>query len=174
MLGFIFRKAQATVDDAIEGAIESVVNGIIVAVPFILALAFAIAALAGWLHEMFAPVTANLILAFLFAAAGGIAAAVVHVRSAPDPIEDGADLDTRLVDEELTGSQSGFGSIGGADRETVMAALTTALPIALPVVARNWTRILPIVLALAVAAFVILRMSKPGEGTAVPAMQPAE
>lgn len=177
MLGFIFRKAQDTVDNAIDSAIGSVINGIVIAVPFILAFAFAIAALAGWLHSMFEPVTANVLLALLFAVAGGVAMAIVHVRSAPDPIEEGADFGTRLPEEEVTGTRSAFSS--STDSDALMGAAAAAAPLIptiLPFVARNWTRIVPILLAIGVAAFVLLRMSRTPEETAsaVPQMQPAE
>ncbi len=154
MLGFIFRKAQATVDSAIE----SVVNGVIISVPFILAGAFAIAALAGWLHNVFDSVTANLLLAVIFAAAGGILAAVLNRPSGEDPLEADVNLDAELPQDKIAGEASGFASFGSADRDLLMSALAAGGPVALPILARNWRRAVPLILALIAAAFVLARI----------------
>ena len=59
MFRMLFRRAQATVDRAIDGLMLRV----IVAIPFLIAAGFGTAALAIWLNREYGPETGSLILA---------------------------------------------------------------------------------------------------------------
>jgi hypothetical protein len=77
MLGSLFRRAQATVDNAID----DVVNRALVAIPFLIAAGFGTAALSMGLNREFGAETGSLILAGAFVVIGGLAALIVHSRT---------------------------------------------------------------------------------------------
>ncbi len=164
MFGMLFKRAQATVDRAIDG----LVNRAIVAIPFLVAAGFGTAALALRLNREYGPETGSLILAGGFAFLGLLAALVMRGRSEAAP-----------QGEEATEPAPGPGAtaadtaeapdLAGADRELMMAALTSAAPIAIPALVRTIGRNLPLVAAVAAAAFIISR-----DGPASSALEPGE
>lgn len=158
MFAALMNRAQATVDNAIG----QVVNRAIVAIPFILAGAFATAALAFRLVREFGPETANLILAGLFLVLGLIGAVVFRSRPAVVSAEE-------PLPEALSGSEEAKTSnipLDAPDRELLMAAFTSAAPIAVPALLRTIMRNLPLVLAILSALFVLTRPSEePAEAT---------
>ncbi|HPG89477.1 MAG TPA: hypothetical protein PLD46_07460 [Hyphomicrobium sp.] len=152
MFSALIHRAQSTVDNAIG----QVVNRAIIAIPFLVAGAFATAALAFRLVREFGPETANLMLAGMFLVLGIMSAFIFRVR----PLSEGAAHDA--VPEALADPQtvkSADSSIDGADRELLMAALTSAAPIALPALIRAILRNLPLVVAVLSALFVLTRPS---------------
>jgi hypothetical protein len=153
MLGSLFRRAQATVDNAID----HVVNRALVAIPFIIAAGFGTAALAMRLNREFGAETGSLILAGGFVIVGAIVALIVHSRTAKpvEPTAEAAETTERAAAEE---TDAGLANV---DRELLMAALTTAAPIALPGILRALMRNLPIVAAVAAAAFIMSRDTQP-------------
>lgn len=165
MFGFVFRKAQATVDSAVG----QLVNGLIMAVPFLVAFGFATAALAEWLHGLLDPMVANLVLACVFLVLGSLLA--IALRSRPNAIEEdvaAAGTDAAGTDEEKLRAHA----FTEADRELFMATASSLGPVLLPLLMRNLSKILPIVLALVAAGFVIYRtLDEPDSEAGV---QPAE
>ena len=149
MLGSLFRRAQATVDSAIE----QVVNRAIVAIPFLIAAGFGTAALSMRLNREFGAETGSLILAGGFLVLGIFTALFVYARS-DSPAEAAADA---AESAERTAEEAADPAMANVDRELLMAALTTAAPIALPGLLRALVRNLPIVAAIAAAGFVMSR-----------------
>lgn len=150
MFAALMNRAQATVDNAIGQAF----NRALIAIPFVLAGAFATAALAFRLVREFGPETANLILACIFLVVGLVCAAAFRTRPASAATIDEA------VPASLSGSeeqQSAGAPLDGPDRELLLAAATSAAPIAIPALLRAIIRNLPLVLAVLSAIFVLTR-----------------
>jgi hypothetical protein len=148
MLGFIFRKAQATVDNAIS----QLVWGLLIAVPLLVAAGFATAALSGRLQKLYEPEIANLIVAAGYAAVGLLVAAVYALRGTGQPA-------AVEVSEAVPGEAAvaAAGPFSESDRDLVLSALSTAAPFAVPPLLAAALRNLPLVLLVAVAAFVLTR-----------------
>ncbi len=166
MFRMLFRRAQATVDHAIHGLIYRA----IVAIPFLVAIGFATAALSIRLNREYGPETGSLILAAAFAVLGVIVALIVRVRlEAPTESQAAAEA---IPAEPEAAELAGDPSLAGADRELVMAAVTSALPIALPAIVRTIGRNLPLVAAVAAAALIISRDDRGSAANA--ALEPGE
>jgi type VI protein secretion system component VasK len=167
-LGFIFRKAQATVDNAIA----QLVWGLLMVVPLLVAVGFATAAAASYLHRVYEPEIANLIVAGAYAFAAALMAIIYAVRRAePAAGEEPKAQDDNAAQSEAADSDAGA-AMNAADREVMLAALTTLAPLTIRPVLTALFRNLPIVLAIAVAAFVLTRVTEiaePGES-----LSPAE
>jgi hypothetical protein len=148
MLGSLFRRAQATVDNVIDHA----VNRALVVIPFLIAAGFGTAALSMRLNREFGAETGSLILAGGFVLLGLVVALVVHLRSSKP-----ADTDETAETVDGDPEQAADPAMANVDRELLMAALTTAAPIALPGLLRAVMRNLPIVAAIAAAGFIMLR-----------------
>lgn len=160
MLGSLFRRAQATVDNAIDHA----VNRALVVIPFLIAAGFGTAALSMRLNREFGAETGSLILAGGFVLVGVVVALIVHSHSSK-PTEAAAEAAETV---ERDAEQAADPSMANVDRELLMAALTTAAPIALPGLLRAVMRNLPIVAAIAAAGFIMSRsyetdVLEPGE-----------
>lgn len=156
MFAALMNRAQATVDHAIGQAI----NRAIIAIPFLLAAAFATAALAFRLVREYGPETANLMLAGLFLVLGLFGAVIFRKRPAAVSATDDP------IPEALAGSEDAKSSnspLDAPDRELLLAAFTSAAPIAVPALLRTVIRNLPLVLAILSALFVLTR---PGEKNA--------
>jgi hypothetical protein len=160
MFGSLFRRAQATVDNAIE----HLVSRALVAIPFLIAAGFGTAALSMRLNREFGPETGSLILAAGFIVVGFVVALIVNARAAKpaEAVNDAAETVERAENE------AGDPDMAKVDRELLMAALTTAAPVALPGLLRVVMRNLPIVAAVAAAAFIMTRSTEtdvlePGE-----------
>ena len=153
MLGSLFRRAQATVDNAID----QVVNRALVAIPFLIAAGFGTAALSMRLNREFGPETGSLILAGGFVVVGLFVALIVHSQMAKpaEPAAETTESAERAADETTDPA------LANVDRELLMAALTTAAPIALPGLLRAVMRNLPIVAAVAAAGFIMSRNTQP-------------
>ena len=160
MLGSLFRKAQATVDNAID----HVVNRALVAIPFLIAAGFGIAALSMRLNREFGAETGSLILAGGFILLGAIVALIVNSRAAK-PAEAVAEATETA---ERAAEEAADPALANVDRELLMAALTTAAPIALPGLLRALLRNLLIVAAVAAAGFIMSR------STALDVMRPRD
>ncbi len=170
MFGFIVKKAQATVDNAIG----QVVNSVIVAVPLIVAGGFGTAALLRYLDRTYGTDAAYLILACGFGVISLVALLVMNAKARATPAEVGAETPTGEVEEPSTLEQ--LGTMSKTDRELLMTALTTAGPLALPGIFRVIVRNLPLILAVLAAIFV---MTRPGASDEPAAdgqadLQPAE
>lgn len=160
MLGSLFRRAQATVDNAID----HIVSRAIVAIPFLIAAGFGTAALSMRLNREFGPETGSLILAAGFVVVGLFVALIVHSRSSKptETVAEAAESTERVAEDTADAAMA------NVDRELLMAALTTAAPVALPGLLRALMRNLPIVATVAAAAFIMSRNTQsdvlePGE-----------
>jgi hypothetical protein len=161
-LGFIYRKAQATVDNAIA----QLVWGLLLVVPLLIASGFATAAGANYLYRHFEPEIANLVLAGIFLAI----AAVIAIAYAMRKPETAATEEMKAQQQaaaEAAGADEGdsrLSTFSTADRDILLAALTSAAPYAIRPVLGAAFRNLPLLLVIAVIAFVLTRPS-PAETT---------
>lgn len=155
MFGSLFRKAQATVDNAID----QFVNRAAIAVPLLVAGGFATAAASIRLHREFDAETANMILAAGFIAIALLTALLVQPRATDSAADEGVVPSATSGDPSPGGSREGGEIASDVDRELLMAALSTAGPMALPGLMRIVSRNLPLIAAVAAAAFVITRPS---------------
>jgi hypothetical protein len=168
MFGSLFRRAQATVDRAIDGLITRA----IVAIPFLIAGGFGTAALAMRLNREYGAETGSLILAGGFVGLGLLVALVVRVRSEA-PTEGETSAEETPASEPAAAASADAPDLLGADRELIMAALTSAAPIALPAIVRTVGRNLPLLAAVAAAVFIISRDGQ-GSDAAGAALEPGE
>jgi vacuolar-type H+-ATPase subunit I/STV1 len=164
-LGFLYRKAQATVDNAIA----QLVWGLLMLVPVAVAFGFATAAGAEYLHRVFEPVIANLIMAGIFLVLAALAAAGYALRKPETVASEEAKAQEQAARsahaEDDTASALPFFS--DADKEMLLSALATAAPFAVRPLLTTAFRNLPIVLLVAAVAFI---MTRPG----APNPEPAE
>lgn len=161
--GFLFRKAQATVDNAIAQLVWS----LLIAVPLLVALGYATAAISTYLHRLYEPEIADLIVAGSYAAVAAVMGIIYAVRRPNVMPTDGAEAESEATAESTTADEAPFRSMSAAEREMLMTGLMTAAPIAIRPVLGALFRNLPIVLAIAVAGFILTRTA-----SAEPGMQP--
>jgi hypothetical protein len=157
----IFQQAQATVESSIDHAIDRV----IMAVPFLVAAGFGTAALALRLVDTYGGETGALIMAGLFVLVGLVVATFQAVSRKRRPRASASVADTNSADApaagETTTSSTGFSS---SEKDLLVAALTTAAPVALPQLLRVLLRNLPLLAAIAAGIFVLTRpIASPGE-----------
>ncbi|WP_072395244.1 hypothetical protein [Hyphomicrobium sp. CS1GBMeth3] len=155
----LLRRAERSVNQVIARALERA----LVAVPLLVAAGFATAALTVKLVELYGSVTAYGVMAAIFAVIGLVTMAVVGVGTS----EPGAAEDQSSAESEQPSPAEGLID-DAADFLTpeVRSVLASLAPMALPGVIRSVGRNLPLVLILAVAAFVISRFGETGEEAA--------
>lgn len=161
MFGFIFRRAQATVDNAIN----QVVYGSVVIVPLLVAAGFGTAALAVRLNRDYPPEITCLIIAGIYAAIAVLAAGVNALRT----MRESPAADSPAAEAASAQQAEDDGLLSGGDREMLLAALSSAAPLALPAVIRTALRNLPIILAVLITAFVLSRPDSAAESQPEPA-----
>lgn len=158
MFASIFKRAQATVDSAIGQA----VNRAFIAVPFLVALGFATAALSLRVNREYGAETGNLIVSSLFVAFGLMAALAVSLRRSPAD-RPAADAEQPVSTFEASSSTVDPPALTEADRELVLAALASAAPIALPGLIRTILRNLPLTLIILIAIYILTRPDVAGQ-----------
>lgn len=154
----LFKRAEITIDSVVS----KFVMRALVAIPLIVAAGFATAALTLKLVEQYGAVTGHALMAALFAAIGLVTFAVVGFEAAPVAEQSAAQAADTATAENISSDDP-------ADLLTpeVRAFLSSAAPMALPGIARGVGRNLPLILMLALAAFVISRFADTaGEATA--------
>ena len=169
MFQAVFRRAEV----AVENAIGSIVVRLIVAVPFILAAGFGIAALWMYLSRTYGSESAAMMIGGGFLLLGILAGVVAGMRSpageAPEELQASERTDTAgqstTSDEALDMSE--------VDKDLLKAALTSIAPVAVPHVARMVVRNLPVIAALGAALFLYLR-SDESDGSTAEQVAPAE
>jgi len=166
MLQSLFRRAEATVDNAIAVALARA----LVALPFLIAAGFATAGLAGYLYRELGSETGNIVMAGLFIIVGAITAGVVAARSKAPAVERSSPP-TDSAEQKAEDANSQAALFDPMDREVVAATLAAVGPMAIPFVIRAVVRNLPLVAAVAAAGFVL---SRQGDGGGQSPMQPAE
>jgi hypothetical protein len=167
MFSMLFRRARATVDRAID----DLVHRAIVAIPFLVAAGFATAALTIRLNHEFGPEIGLLILAAGFAVIGLLTALVMRARSEMPAGGDASAEASADTSESTHAAAAEAPALSSTDRELIMAALTSAAPVALPALVRTVGRNLPLVAAVAAAAFII---SRDGPASDQAALEPGE
>lgn len=150
MFQAIVQRAQSAVDSTLA----KLMSRAAVAVPLVIGAGFGTAALTVTLTEAYGPALSYTMMAGLFVVLGGLTAAVVaangttEAEPAPSMVEDVAEVAAPLL-----------------DRDTLVALLSTAGPVALPGLLRLAARNLPLlVMAVIVAFFFFGRSLTPGEG----------
>ncbi len=168
----LFKRAESTIDSVVS----KFVMRALVAIPLIVAAGFATAALTLKLVEQYGAVTGHALMAALFAVIGLVTLAIVGFETAPA-------AEPTATEAADTASNPNAEPADPADLLTpeVRAFLSSAAPMALPGIARGVGRNLPLILMLALIAFVIARFADtageatpeavPEDGTASP---PAE
>ncbi|HEX2841809.1 hypothetical protein [Hyphomicrobium sp.] len=154
----LFKRAESTIDSVVS----KFVMRALVAIPLIVAAGFATAALTIKLVEQYGAVTGHALMAALFAMIGLVTLAVVGFESAPAAEQPNA----HAAD---TATTQNVGSEDPASLLTpeIRAFLSSAAPMALPGIARGVGRNLPLILMLALVAFVVSRfVDTAGEETA--------
>ena len=169
MFGRLFREAQSSIDTALT----QFVTKVLVSIPFGVAAVFSTIVLRRWLIVQYGADTADLALASGFAILGLIG--VLSVNSGRS--RERASSNEPKAEEAGTPSPSlapaSEQPFSETDRELLLAALTTAMPVALPTIVRNLLKNLPLVIVLASAAFVATRSGAEPNG-ASDGLQPAE
>ena len=167
--GFLFRKAQATVDNAIA----QLVWGLLIAVPLLVALGFATAASSTYLHRFYEPEIADLIVAGTYAAFAAVMGLIYLVRKPAPTINADATSEPETAEAAADAGEPPLRSFSAAEREMLLTGLMTAAPMAIRPLIGALFRNLPIVLAIAVAAFILTRTaastSEAGPSAATPA-----
>ena len=152
MFDSLLRRAQVTVDNAIDQAI----NRVIVTTPFVIAAGFGTAALTVRMTRMFGDEMGYLIVAGIFAVIGLIVAAIVSIpRSRPAEVAGEAAAPEPEADPVKAAEAERKGA--AIDSELMNTALKTMAPIALPVILRIFGRNLPLIAAILGAIFVMTR-----------------
>lgn len=150
---FLFRKAQATVDNAIA----QLVWGLLIAVPLLVALGYATAAISTYLHRLYEPEIADLIVAGSYAAVAAVMGVIYLVRNPGSQAAQANAEDNAEAETPATADEAPFRTLGAAEREMLLTGLLTAAPMAIRPLMTALFRNLPIVLAIAVAAFILTR-----------------
>jgi hypothetical protein len=142
MFQAVLQKAQ----HAVDSTVEKLLTRAAVAVPLVIAAGFGTAALTVTLTETYGPALSYTMMAGLFIAIGGITAAIMSANGtkqaeAPEPAPTMAEEVAEVAAPLL-------------DRDTLIAVLSTAGPVALPGLLRLAARNLPLlVMAVIVAIF---------------------
>ena len=156
---------------AVDSTLAKLVTRAAVAVPLVIAAGFGTAALTVTLTDAYGPALSYTIMAGLFVVLGGIVAALMpstngstqepETEEAPSVVENVAEVAAPLL-----------------DRDTLIALLTTAGPVALPGLLRIAARNLPLLVAAVIVAFFFFGRSvagdEPGAAEAATKPQPAE
>jgi hypothetical protein len=156
---------------AVDSTLAKLVTRAAVAVPLVIAAGFGTAALTVTLTDTYGPALSYTIMAGLFVVLGGIVAAVMSwdngateepkPEEAPSVVENVAEVAAPLL-----------------DRDTLIALLTTAGPVALPGMLRIAARNLPLLVAAVIVAFFFFGRSvagdEPGAAETAAKPQPAE
>jgi hypothetical protein len=150
MFQSLFRRAEV----ALEHTVGHVATRVFIAVPFLVAAGFGTAALSVRLRREFDVETSYLILAGLYVLVGFALAIILALRpSRGEPASTAADAEAKAPQP----AADTIAAFSDTDRELLIAALTSAAPIALPHVARMVVRNLPILAAVGAAIFVMTR-----------------
>ena len=163
MFARLFRRAEATVDNAIG----DLFNRLIVAVLFLIALGFATASLAITLNNAYGPELGNLLVAGIFCVLGIIAALILRSRTSSKAIESAADETLKTEAESEVGPA---GSI--FDDETVMAVVSSAAPVIVPAMIRTGLKNWPLLLSIAAGLYVMSRPTETAAGIRTSSAQP--
>lgn len=146
MLQAIVERAQR----AIDTLVSKYVTRVVVAVPFVIALGFGTAAASVKLTELYGNLVAHTVLAATFAAAG-LAAAAAIALSGPAPVA--------VVSEETTGqatvAEEASEAATGPESELLLSAIGALGPAAMPGLLRFLLANVPLLVGVAVLAYLL-------------------
>lgn len=169
MFQAVFRRAEV----AVENAIGSIVVRLVVAVPFMLAAGFGIAAFWMYLSRSYGAESAAMMMGGGFLLLGILAGVVAGMRS---PIGETSDETQTSEPVDALGRSTSSDEaldMSKVDKDLLKAALTSIAPVAVPHVARMVVRNLPVIAALGAALFLYLR-SDDSDGSTAEQVAPAE
>ncbi len=149
----LFKRAESTIDSVVS----KLVMRALVAIPLIVAAGFATAAVTIKLVEQYGAVTGHALMAALFGVVGLVTLAIVGFDA--KPLSEPA---ATQAAEHAEAAASGEADPSELLTPEIRAFLSSAAPMALPGIARGVGRNLPLILMLALLAFVISRF---GEAT---------
>jgi hypothetical protein len=140
---------------AVDSTLAKLMTRAAVAVPLLIAAGFGTAALTVTLTEVYGPALSYTMMAGLFVVLGGITAAVVSANGTPkEQIEEPAPS----VAEDVAEVAAPL-----LDRDTLVAVLTTAGPVALPGLLRLAARNLPLLVMAVIVVFFFFGRSMTGD-----------
>lgn len=155
MFNALFAKAQATFDSVVGQAIERVV----VVIPFLVAAGFGTAAMSVWLVRELGEERGYLVMAAFFAAVGGLLAIIMLKRPTPAEVASEQTTTSEFPTESSVDGDTGVLAFSGADKELLVAALTTAAPAALPGLVGLILRNVPFIAVILAFLYVLSRQS---------------
>lgn len=156
ILGSLFRRAE----NAVENILDQALARIMVAVPLLVAAGFATAAASGYLNARYGAEAGNLIMAAGFSVLALFVGGYVAARSSQQA--NGASEAQSDAASSETSSASGSDpqqaqAFSESERELFNSVLASAAPLALPGLLRLLLRNIPLLLALAIAGYVLSR-----------------
>lgn len=153
----LFKRAESTIDSVVS----KFVTRALVVIPLIVAACFATVALTIKLVEYYGAVTGHALMAAVFALIGLATLAIVGFESAPAA----ETVATHTATDRAADTAAEHGDPTDLLTPEVRAFLSSAAPMALPGIARGVGRNLPLILMLALVAFVISRFSEGSDET---------
>ena len=155
MFESIIQRAQA----GIHKSVDQMLGKVVAMVPFVIALGFAVAALASWLYRELGFEVGNLVLAVIFAVIGLIAYAYTSATG-PESLTAGEGYaETAPLTSEPAETPADQWS--DTEKEIAAAMMSVAAPSAVPMILRLVLRNLPLVMAVLAAVFVMTRPTEP-------------
>jgi hypothetical protein len=180
----MFQAILDRIQASLDAIVSRYVSRVVVAVPFVIAFAFGVAAASGWLSQHYGTVTAHTTIAAAFAVLGLAGAGALASRRPADATGAGVTTGTATSDgttqSGTNSGQSGLGiaeSLGFADvdtskdetprrsatspfdAETLIAAVAaiapTVVPAAIPTLTRATLKNLPVIVGIVVIAYLI-------------------
>lgn len=158
MLQALVNRAQHAIDTVVSRFITRAV----VAVPFVIAVAFAVAAATVKLSEAYGSATAYVVLAAVFVVVGAIAAVTTTNATSEVAGEAVADTASSVTDKDVSSSQDPLSSF--ADPAMLLSALGTAGPVMLPKLIRGISRNLPLIIGVIIVAYLLFSEARKSEG----------
>jgi hypothetical protein len=164
----MFQALFKRVETSVDGIVDRFLDRVTVAVPLIVAAGFGTTALTIKLIELYGAVTACILMAFVFVALGLVAAAITATPSI-EQTESTARTAAETAETE-TGTDTDLEDLFTPE---IRAFLATAAPVALPGVTRSMLKNLPLLIVLAVAAYLFSIFSTP-EANSEPVADPTK
>ncbi len=155
MFRSIFRQAQVQVETSLSHAVDKA----LLTVPFVIAVAFAVAALSVKLCSELGVTTGLVVLAALWLLVGVMAWVIYNMSQRGAATRRPVDDDSKVMDVTLEQGEGQPASSSEAEKELVMAVLATAAPMAVPHILRLAFRNLPLLAGVAAATYVLSRPS---------------
>lgn len=153
----LFQRAERSIDQAVS----RIVARAMVAAPLLVAAGFATAAITVKLVELYGSVVAYGLMAALFAVISLITMAIVGIGSSTPAAE--AQAAEEKPDDGAAPPNEEPSSVDDLLTPEIRSVFASAAPIALPGVLRLVGRNLPLLLILAVAAYIISRFGEPSD-----------